>query len=186
MTEKEKWYILRTYKDQEYEAASRLEYAVPKSLCSVCRIPKKLKAFRASGEMRIVEDIMFPGYVFVKTVYPEKLQKELKKSRELPQFFPFGKGESGEDELIPVNQEDLDFLQTVCGKELQSPMGISDITLGENRTILKASGVLNHYVDKIVRLNLHKRFAIVEIPLFNRSQTVFFGIRLEQDRSFVA
>lgn len=184
--EKENWYILRTYKDQEYEAAAHLEYAVPKSLCSFCRIPKKLKAFRVGRETRIVEDIMFPGYVFIKTADPEKLQKELKKSREFPQFFPFGKEKTGEDELIPINHQDLAFLQNVCGQELQSPMGISDITLGENRTILKVNGALNHYVDRIVRLNLHKRFAIVEIPLFNRNQTVFFGIRLEQDRHFVA
>ena len=183
---KENWYILRTYKDQEYEAADLLEQAIPKSLCSLCRIPQKIKMFRRGGEFHLVKDIMFPGYLFVRTSQPEKLQKVLKKSREFPQFLLFGKTETGEDELIPISTQDLTFLQNVCGNELQSDMGVTDITLGENRTILGACGALERYVNQIVRLDLHKRFAVVAVPLFNHSQTVQFGIRLEQDRDIVA
>ena len=124
--------------------------------------------------------------LFVRTSQPEKLQKELKKSREFPQFLLFGKTETGEDELIPISTQDLTFLQNVCGNELQSDMGVTDITLGENRTILGACGALERYVNQIVRLDLHKRFAVVAVPLFNHSQTVQFGIRLEQDRDIVA
>ena len=186
MIEKENWYILRTYTEQEYEAAALLNHAVPKSLYSLCRIPQKLKVFRKGGQFRLLKDIMFPGYLFIKTAYPEKLQKELKKSREFPQFFPFGKNKTGEDELIPVSVQDLIFLQHVCGMELQSTMGVSDIMLGENKQIVKAYGALEHYISRIVKLNLHRRFAIAEIPLFNRSQTVLFGIRLDQDQYFVA
>lgn len=134
----------------------------------------------------MVEDMMFPGYLFIRTAYPKQLQKELKKSREFPQFFSFGKNEVGQDELIPISEKDLGFLQNVCGTQLQFPMGVTDIILGENRQILKASGALENYVNQIVRLNLHKRFAVAEIPLFNRNQTVLFGIRLEQDFSLLA
>lgn len=179
--EKENWYILHTWKEQEYEAAALLDFAVSKSLYSCCRIPRKLKMFRVGGEFRMVEDMMFPGYLFVRTAYPERLQKELRKSREFPQFFSFGKNETGEDELISVSKKDLGFLQNVCGSQLQFPMGVTDIVLGEDRQILKACGALENYVKQVVRLNLHKRFAVAEIPLFNRNQTVLFGIRLEQD-----
>ncbi|MEH2932872.1 transcription termination/antitermination NusG family protein [Candidatus Ventrimonas sp. KK005] len=185
MTEKENWYVLRTYEDQEYEALSLLESVIPKNLWSMCRIPEKLKVFRISGELRLVKDILFPGYLFIQTAHPKELYKELKKSREFPQFLYFGKNETGE-EMIPVSFLDLAFLQNVCGPELQSPMGITEIVLGENRQILKANGVLKNYINQIVRLNLHKRFAVASIPLFNRSQTVLFGIRLEQDSCVVA
>ena len=133
-----------------------------------------------------MEDIMFPGYLFVKTACPEKLQKELKKSREFPQFFPFNKNKWGEDELLAVGEQDLAFLQKVCGIELQSVMGVSDVLLGEDKKIVKAYGALEHYVHQIVRQNLHRRFAVAEVPLFNRRQTVLFGIRLEQDWYSVA
>ena len=119
---------------------------------------------------------MFPGYLFIETKCPKELCEELKKSRELPRFLPFGRDDKGEEVLIPVSSVDLDFLQNVCGEGLQLPMGITEIFLGENRKVLKARGALERYVDRIVRLNLHKRFAVAEIPLFQRSQTVLFGI----------
>lgn len=179
--DKENWYVLRTYKDQEYEAVFLVDTAVSKSLYSLCRVPKKLKVFRIGGELRLVEEIMFPGYLFIQTECPKELCEELKKSRELPRFLPFGRDDKGEEVLIPVSSVDLDFLQNVCGEGLQLPMGITEIFLGENRKVLKARGALERYVDRIVRLNLHKRFAVAEIPLFQRSQTVLFGICLEQD-----
>ena len=184
--EQEKWYILRTFDEQEREAAALVRHVLPKSICSLCRIPQKLKVFRVAGELRLMEDIMFPGYLFVKTACPEKLQKELKKSREFPHFFPFNKNKWGEDELLAVGEQDLAFLQKVCGIELQSVMGVSDVLLGEDKKIVKAYGALEHYVHQIVRQNLHRRFAVAEVPLFNRRQTVLFGIRLEQDWYSVA
>ena len=108
--DKENWYVLRTYKDQEYEAASLVDTAVSKSLYSLCRVPKKLKVFRNRGEFRLVEEIMFPGYLFIKTKRPKELCEELKKSRELPRFLPFGRDDKGEEVLIPVSSVDLDFL----------------------------------------------------------------------------
>ncbi len=184
--DKENWYVLRTFEDQEYEAASLMDFAVSKSFYSLCCVPKKLKLFRIGGELRLVEEIMFPGYLFVRSSCPKELCEELRKSRELPRFLPFGRDEKREEILIPISTMDLDFLQNVCGERLQVPMGITEITLGENRKILKAQGALERYVDQIVRLNLHKRFAVAKIPLFQRSQTVLFGICLEQDQVVVA
>ena len=184
--DKENWYVLRTFEDQEYEAASLVDFAVSKSFYSLCCVPKKLKLFRIGGELRLVEDMMFPGYLFVRSSCPKQLCEELRKSRELPRFLPFGRDEKREEILIPISTMDLDFLQNVCGERLQVPMGITEITLGENRKILKAQGVLERYVDQIVRLNLHKRFAVAKIPLFQRSQTVLFGICLEQDQCVLA
>lgn len=85
--EQENWYILRTFNEQEKEAAELFIRAVPKSMYSLCRIPQKLRAFRTGGEFRLVKDIMFPGYLFVKTGCPEKLQKELKNPVNSPSFF---------------------------------------------------------------------------------------------------
>lgn len=180
--ERENWYILRTEKGNEFEGADLIGRVIPKSLYTICSIPQKKKPFRHRGIFHSVEDIMFPGYVFVCSREPELLHKELQKSREFPQFVIFGKNREGNDELVPVGAQDLSFLQEVCGEELQTVMGITDITLGENRQILEIKGVLEHYVDRIVKLNLHKRLAVAEISLFNRSQQIFFGIRLAQDR----
>lgn len=34
---------------------------------------------------------------------------------------------------------------------------------------------MEHYVNQIVELNLHKQFAVAAIPLFNRTQQIFLG-----------
>ena len=85
--------------------------------------------------------------------------------------------------LASVDEKDLRFLQDVCGENLQQVMGVTKISLNEENRIVKADGVLEHYRDRIVKLNLHKRFAVVEVELFNRTQAVLFGVSLEQDRA---
>ena len=39
-------------------------------------------------------------------------------------------------------------------------------------------------LNRIIKLNLHKRFALAQVELFGRSQSVLFGICLEQDDKF--
>lgn len=179
--EEEKWYVLKTHKGREYAGADLIRRTAPGTLCTMCSIPKKIKPFRHGGVYYPTEDVMLPGYLFIRSGYPRKLQKELEKSREFPQFLIFGKDTYGEDELIPVSDQDLLFLKQVCGEFLQSAMGITDVTVGEDKRINRANGVLEHYVNQVVKLNLHKRIAVAKIPLFNRTQEIFFGIRLEHD-----
>ena len=179
--EREHWYVLRTDKGKEYEGAALISPAVDKNLYTRCSIPRKAKPFRHGGVYRPMEAVMFPGYLFIRSAQPGKLHKQLQKSREFPQFVIFGKDKTGEDELVPVSVQDLSFLQGVCGRSLQSVMGITYITLGDDKQLLEVKGVLERYVELVVKWNLHKRVAVAEVPLFNRTQEILFGIRLKQD-----
>lgn len=172
----EEWYVLYTIPGKEDKAAGLLEQTVSYDLWSICRIPKKIKVFRSGGELHLVEDIMFPGYLFVRTGNSKGLSKELQKARTFPQFI----GNTNKL-LTPVENKDLQFLQSICGETLHKVMGVTKITLDDKKRIIQADGVLEHYCGQIVKLNLHKRFAIVEVELFNRRQAVLFSIRLEQD-----
>ncbi|MCI9583469.1 MAG: hypothetical protein HFG46_07290, partial [Clostridium sp.] len=73
------------------------------------------------------------------------------------------------------------FLKGVCGETLERPMGVTRLILDGDNRIIRADGILNRYLDRIVKLNLHRRFALVETALFNRIQPVLFGVTLEQD-----
>ena len=174
----EQGYALYTVPGREQEAAELLERAVSHELWSFCRIPKKVKVFRSGGILHLLEDVMFPGYLFVKTADSKALADELQKARKFPQLIGNIK-----DTLAPVEAKDLQFLQDVCGENLQQAMGVTKLVLNEENRIVRAEGVLEHYRDRIVKLNLHKRFAVVEVELFNRRQAVLFGVSLEQDRA---
>lgn len=172
----EHWFVLYTAPNKEPEAAELLKRMISHELWSRCEIPKKVKVFRSAGKFHLLEDVMFPGYLFVKTKRPEKLFKELKRARKFPQFIT-----CMNDVIVPVEDKDLCFLKDVCGENLQQVMGITKISLDDENRITMADGVLKHYLNRIVKLNLRKRFAIVEVDLFNRTQTIFFGIRLDKD-----
>lgn len=173
----EQWYALHTVSGKEQEAGELLKRVVSHKLWISCQIPKKIKVFRSGGILHLLEGVMFPGYLFVKTADSEGLLKVLQKARKFPQFTGSTKGM-----LAPVEEKDLHFLQDVCGKELQQVMGVTRIALNGENQVIRAEGVLGRYLDRIVKLNLHKRFAIVEVELFNRNQAVLFGISLDQDR----
>lgn len=172
----ERWYVLYTVSGREQESAELLMRTASRSLWSECRIPKKLKVFRSGGILHLVEGVMFPGYLFVKTPCPNELSEYLLKARKFPHFI------GGSSRMItPVEEKDMEFLMDVCGENLQQVMGVTQIVLNEENRIVKADGVLWRYRDKIVRLNLHRRFAVVEVELFNRRQKVLFGVKLRQD-----
>ncbi len=63
-------------------------------------------------------------------------------------------------------------------------MGVTRLTLDGDNRIVRADGILNRYLNRIIKLNLHKRFALAQVELFGRSQSVLFGICLEQDDKF--
>lgn len=177
----ERWYALRTAHGREERAAELLRERAGADVFSCCRVLKKNRVFRSGGRLHILEDLMFPGYVFIKTARPGALAGETKKAGAFPQVLSFEASEASGERLVPLEEADVAFLEHVCGKGLERAMGISRVFLDQERRIVRADGVLAPYLDRIVRLNLHKRFAVVEAPLFNRMQPVLFGIFLEKD-----
>lgn len=172
------WYILQTVSGKEEQAAALMEKKADRALWESCRVLKKRRLFRREGRFFIQEAVLFPGYVFVKTEKPRELARFLWRSSDFPQ--PIQLDASGQ--MAPVAAEDLDFLEKICGEELGETMGISGIFLDEQNEIVRVEGILDSYRDRIVKLNMHKRFAIVEVKLFDRTQRVCFSFRLEQDQ----
>ena len=167
----EQWYVLKTVPGKEQKAADLLRRAVTPGLFKECRVLRKIKVFRSGGALRFLEGVLFPGYVFVRASDPGALDKELKRSRDFPQF----------PSVAPVEPADLTFLKDVCGRDLERPMGVTRLTLDRENRIIRADGILSGYVNRIIKLNLHKRFALTEVELFGRVQPVLFGVTLEQD-----
>lgn len=180
-----KWYVLRAKEGREEAAADLLVKKCRDGLLDNCRVLKKRQLLRSGGRFYPIERLLFPGYVLVQTADPEGLCELVLCSRDFPQ-----PGEDGSIRkrpvMIPVEQEDMEFLQSVCGPRLSHEMGISRVHVDENRSITDAEGAIVPYLDRIRKVNLHKRYALVEVPLFQRSETILFPIELEQDRNMGA
>ena len=171
-----KWHVMRAIPGKESEAVDLLERKVSHALWQNCRVLKKQQLFRAQGNYLLSRKDMFPGYIFICTGFPEALAEELKKARKFPQLIG-GQG----DTLVPVEDEDLEFLENVCGKELAHDMRLSTVRVDEEGQVRSASGALEPYVGQITRQRLRHRYVTAEVPLFNRKENILFGIRLSGD-----
>jgi len=146
------------------------------TLWQACRILKKQQLFRTQADYLLSRKDMFPGYLFICTDSPQELAKELKKTRRFLQLTG-----SPAEELIPIEDEDLKFLEHVCGKDLEHDMRLSTVRVDEEGQVRSASGALKPYVGRITRQRLRHRYVTAEVPLFNRRENILFGIRLEGD-----
>lgn len=185
----QEWYVFKCEEKKESQAAALLEKKIETDLWSEWRILKKIRFFRSGGMLHRIDDVMLPGYILIRTGNPEGLYKAVICAKAFPQPIVFqgrnicrtGGEYLGNHEMLHVDESDLLFLQTVCGENLREPMGITKLYLDVENKIIDAEGILSRYLDNIVKLNLHKRFALVEVPLFNRKQKILFSVQLEHD-----
>lgn len=177
----EKWYVMRTVPGKEQKAAELMERTVDRNLWKQWRILKKQKLFRAKGHLFLNTEDMFPGYIFVETDHPKKLQEELEKSREYPALLGnLGAGKYSV-EVIPVEEKDLEFLKSVCGSELDQPMALSVVETDSEGNLIHIDGILGKYENRITRKRLRKRYVLAQIDLFCRKEDILFGIRMPGD-----
>ncbi len=174
-----RWYVCQTWPGREQETADLIERTVRHDLWQQCRILKKETLFRVGGKLILNSDVMFPGYVFVESEYPDELLAHLRKSREYPELI--GADEKS-GEFIPVEKKDLEFLQHVCGENLEKKMELSEVEADGEGNLTQVSGILKDYENRIVRKRLRKRYVLAEVDLFQRKEPVLFGIVLPGDQ----
>jgi transcription antitermination factor NusG len=171
-----RWHVMRTIPGKEAEMTDLLERKVNHELWRDCRILRKQQLFRTQGRYLLGRKNMFPGYIFINTEFPKELEKELRKARQFPKLLGSAAGD-----IVPVEEEDLRFLEDVCGRDLAHDMRLSTVRVDEEGQVRSASGALKPYVGRITRQRLRHRYVTAEVPLFNRRENVLFGIRVDGD-----
>lgn len=129
------------------------------------------RLWRTDGAWRLVEKEMFPGYVFLESGNPELLSEELEQYRKILRVME----EPGY--LISVYDEEERNLRELCGKNHFLKMsygykadGIDHITAGP----LKGLG------ERIARIDWHRRFAQIEVPVARKRSVVWAGLGLDE------
>ena len=94
-------------------------------------------------------------------------------------------------EFIPLEEEERKFLELLCANE--SPVNNADkgagyylvrntkVYLDAQGEIERLDGPLEYFKEKIIRLNLRKRYALIETAIRGEQQTAMLGIKLEKD-----
>jgi len=146
-----------------------------KDIISDAFIPLIKKIIKVQGKHRVVEQRIFPGYVFVETDCIGDVQEIL---RTIPSFTRILGKDSKYDEFVPLSKEEEIFIYKISNKETNHITELSQVDFDENNHVKIIAGPLFGMEGMIKKFDLHKRTAIVETELLGRKVLLRLGIEI--------
>lgn len=160
------WYAMQVFSGQEQILKLWIDRM---SLARECFIPVRELKKKYHGSWNTVKEKVFPGYVFVVTDHAMEMQGKLK---EVPRFARIlGATENG---FIPLSEDEIRFISRFGGEDHVSHL--SRVTVEEGNHVKILDGDLMNYEGDIVKVNLHKRIAIVRVPFMGGTADIHLGI----------
>lgn len=167
------WYVIQVMASNEIYIKKTIESRVNQEFLNECYVPLRRMKKKFHGRWNVIEEILFPGYVFIDTDVCEELFFELKKIKR------FTKMLSDEEGMpLELGLEDLKILNCLRGVKDNENKDIVEIShvFVENQKVLVKDGPLKGFEGKIKKFDLHKRIAIVEMEFFGEIRNVHLGI----------
>lgn len=143
------------------------------------------------GEWRDQHEKLLPGYVFVMSGSIKEFYMELK---QVPMFTKvLGKDAEA---FVTLRENEVEWLEqwisaaetNLAGRESQAEaqegleVGISQVDVSEQNSIVILSGPLKNMEGQIRKVNLHKRIAEVEVDFMGRKTIVYLGVEIVKNR----
>ena len=171
MEETEMWYVIQTFGGQEEETADMIRNVISSIYIEECFVPKRERMKKFQGCWHMVEEILFPGYVFGITDRPGELYQDLRRIPKLCRLL------GREDEyFVPLNEEEESLVRRLGGKAHRT--GISRVEVLEGKRIRVVEGPLKDYMGDVVKVNLHKREVAVQVEFMGRPVELYMGIEM--------
>ena len=128
---------------------------------------------------------LVPGYVFVVTDRVGEFYQALKRVPRLTKLLG-REFENGEPAFTPLGHDEEKWLAAMLGEEWfrtgsstdgADPVAeLSQVGFDENDRVVILSGPLMSFTGQVRRINLHKRYAEVEVNFMGKSQLLHLGI----------
>ena len=144
-------------------------------LITECFAPRCELRKRYNGEWKTVQELLFPGYLFVDTADAEALFQRLK---EVPSFTRLLGNEH--DRFVPLDREEVAWIQTLTtpkARVLQMSEGVIE---GDRAIVTK--GPLKGHEALISKIDRHKRLAYLDMHFFGRTKDVRVGLEVIRKR----
>ncbi len=163
------WYVVQVFTGTEQSICRQAEKVISTAILPRIFIPYYEEKRHSCGEWKLLQKVLFPGYVFVVTDHIEELWLQLKKVIGLTRLIGAG------EDIIPLTEEEVDFLLNF-GKEEQIVKMSQGII--ENDHVHITDGPLMGMEGSIRKIDRHKRKAWVEVQMFGRKQVVQVGVEI--------
>lgn len=134
---------------------------------------------KVRGELVEYQATCFPGYLFVKTDKPDELNTKLWQVEGFTKLL--GNHDKSHKTFLPLTAREEEFLSCLLG--LGHTIDISKVHVHEGKIIRVIDGPLYGLEGTVVKVNLHKRVAIVRTTLASQGVDIHLGIDIirEQD-----
>lgn len=168
------WYVMQVRVDSEERIAQQCNTRIPKSILKRSFIPYIESRFHFHGEWVTLKRRMFLGYVFLDTDHIEEVLKYLYRMSDTTNVLSAG------DEVVPLTEEEVDFLLQLGGEE--QIVRISKLMLDDSGvTVL--NGPLKGKEGLIKKINKHKRRIILETDLSDGLQQIEVGFEFAAEKA---
>lgn len=165
------WYVIQTLGGEEEHTADMIRKRVPPDYMKECFVPKRERIKKFGGQWNKVEETLFPAYIFVVTDRPEELYQELRQVPRLTKVL----GREGQN-FYPLDEGEERLVREIGGQAHRAP--VSKIEVGEGKQIRVLEGPLKGYVGNVVKVDLHKREALIRIRFMGRETELRLGIEM--------
>lgn len=167
-------YAIQVQAQQERQVIQMILKMVGSDILERCYLPYRERLKKLSGQWRIIDEILFTGYVFIETEQPLELYQQLKRIPKLTKMlYDY---DDANTFFIDLTESDVKFLRYMIEEGCQ--LRLSEIQIGPEREIEILSGPLQEYAEQITEINLHQRYANVHMQFLDKEADIYFGIRI--------
>lgn len=167
------WYVIQVYTGKERELINRCQIIMRKDLGEDVFSPMREKEFKKPTGWFTKRVPMFPGYLFFTTQNVEDLYYRLKT---VPYMTKLMRSDDG---FYKLWGDDLELFRHFDREDRVFPISLG---FKEGDKIVITEGPLTNFLGKIVKIDRHKRIAVVAFHLFGREQQIKFGLDVMNER----
>ena len=172
------WYVIQTKTGEEEELKQWLDARNDPQVFSRCFVPLFEDVRRSEGRSRISIRRFFPGYLFIDTEAPEEIVEFLRKIPKFSRVLAMD-GDEGEGKIfIPVEEGDREFFDSLFDEGV---MRVSYVKQIKGKRIGQVVGPLARYQNRITKMDVRHRMAIVEAEMFGKLRRIKFGLWTDED-----
>lgn len=167
------YFVLQVETGKETVTEELIRVLVPEELCDQCfHLSRKMRK-KIRGEWKDIRERLFPGYVFIRSGDILALYEAL---RRVPRFT---KVLGREDAVFTaLSDQDVYWLGAMGADETAPEVGLSAISFEEGNRVVIVSGPLKNLEGNIKKINLHKRYAEVEMDFMGRTMDIHLGFEI--------
>ena len=173
------YYVIQVSPNEEQKIIRLIKNAIPKELCRECFLPMRNIRRKICGELMDIREKLFPGYVFVESHEPQELYEKLKEIPHLTKMLGVDFDDNSQAlEFIELPANEIAWLTQIMSDDDKNTVPLSQVAVDAQGNIKILSGALTYLADRVLKFDLHKRIAKVQVQFKGTLTVLHLGIEI--------